>query len=173
MTHQDLHVKVEASPPGYWFLICFLGLLGSMCLLSFFQRMSYAGADEYFMLAMGLFLAFATLRTMRYFLWPVVSVTGKALTLFRFWKPSTRWQYVGTVRFDVTVRKIDVRNWAKGGYKVERSLYVEELAAVAVDGGRKTTLLPGFAGENEKLLNALADRSGLPVNRIRETDTRS
>lgn len=166
MTHEDLHVKVNALPAAYWFVICFLGFMSSMCLLSFFQRMSYAGADEYFMLIVGMLLAFATLRSLRYFLWPVVSVTDRALTLFRFWKPSTRWNYVGTVRFEVTIRRIEVRNWTQGGRKVGRSLHVEEIAAVAVDGSRKTTLLPGFAGQNEILLNKLAERSRLPVDRI-------
>ncbi|MBT0958182.1 hypothetical protein IV417_12355 [Alphaproteobacteria bacterium KMM 3653] len=163
---RDLHKRVEAQPVAYWFIIVVLGLFAVMCLLSFADRMGHAGADEYMMLAAGLFLVWATYRSVRYFLWPVVSVTGEHFVLFRFWRPGTRWTYHWIERFEVSVRRIEVRDWNRGGRRTGRVLYVEDLVAVGKDGRRRRAVLPGFAGRNEEVLTALSARSGIEMVRV-------
>ncbi len=161
MSQDDFHIRAGANPIAAWFIILTVAAFAALSFLGAATR-SFRSADDYFLLVMGLALAVFTWRLARYFLKPVLSVTGDALIIRRFWKRSTDIQLRDVARFETWTQHIKESR----GRKLAIPLTAAHLAAHLKDGGVVETVLPNFAGGNERLFEALQARSGVQVERL-------
>ena len=161
MSQNDFHIRTQANPIAAWFIILVSGAFAALSFLGAATR-SFRSADDYFLLVMGVALAIFTWRLARYFLKPVLSVTADALVIRRFWKRSTDIQLSEVARFETWTQHIKESR----GKTLAIPLTVAHLAAHLKDGEVVETILPNFAGGNERLFEALQTRSGVRVDRL-------
>ena len=154
----DIHIRVQANRIFAW---CLIGLLAVLTLFFILGGIQQYGAEGWGLILVAVFLGVMTIRVARYFLLPQVSVTQTHLVIRPFWKRTVKWSFEDTSMWEVETQKI-VKDWRSRRLLVP--LTVERLYRTVKTGDTKSVVLPGFAGHNERILNAIAERSGVSVN---------
>lgn len=156
----------DASKGAVLFVAAFSGLLGLMALLSFFQRISHAGPDEYFLLVFGCALIAFTVLFLRFMFLPSLVLDDRSMMVRRFFgRKFFRFEDVDAINsYTLWIRK---RN---GLGQVIRSMPPLEAKRIEVRTRDRKTLvvtLPSF-GQNEELLKEISERSGIRIGELPE-----
>lgn len=167
MAADDLHVKVQAHPAGYWFIIGAIALFGAMFLLAGYDRLTnLADAEAITKMLIGIAILFAAFRAYRYFTTPNVSVTDKAFIHRPFWRPARHWQFEDTEAFATYTAEVPVKVFTGTRFRdTGRVNIVQYLVRKPVSGEVAQTVLPRFLS-NDEILAAIRRNSGMEVARL-------
>ncbi|MEX0971479.1 MAG: hypothetical protein WD046_13640 [Paracoccaceae bacterium] len=161
MDEGDIHIKVQASKAAAWFFVGFVGLIG----LAFFLG-GLAGlfdnpdADGVVLVLLGAACLFLATRLGRHFLLPRMTVGADQLVVRPFWGGTVVWPFATAVSWS-TRRQLIEKSWR--GRRLPIPITIERLVRTDQSGKEHVLVLPGFAGQNERMLKAIAQRSGKPV----------
>ena len=146
-----------------WGAIGFLGFVALFCVLAGVHRIGRLDeAVIYFAIAAALVLL--ALRTWRYYRQPNLALEAGTLVRRAFWRLIQRWPVDQIAALKVTNRVIR----RSGGKTLPIPVFIEELE-IEMRGGRVSKfVLPRFTGENARLLSALSQRSGAPLQEVQE-----
>ncbi|SPH22071.1 hypothetical protein ASD8599_02818 [Ascidiaceihabitans donghaensis] len=159
MAANELHIRIQAEPLAYWFIIGCLTLFGIMCMTSFINRINYAGPDEYFMGTMGTFCLWAAVRSYSYFTHPNLSVTKDSITYRPFWSPKRHLAFHGIDHFVYRCDDIEPRSYLfrRSGTPTGRLLTIHRLTAFPMSGKPTTIILPSFQNHQiQAILSAIS-----------------
>ncbi len=147
MTPNEYHIKVQAEPAAYWFIIGAVALMSALCLISVADSAPFLGADEYALLIVGSAGVFASFRAHRYFTKPNLSVTGDGLVHRPFWKRTGSINFADVTDFELKTEEIEPRNYLRKrpfGTPTGKILIIHRLHVTLTDGTRRAIVLPGF-----------------------------
>jgi|APTNR8051073442_1049403.scaffolds.fasta_scaffold19886_1 hypothetical protein len=146
---------------GKIFLLTAIALFGVMCLLGFFQRFPYLGADEWLIGIAGVALLVFDFLLWRYFRKPRLILSDSGMTESRLFG-QREFRYADFVSLAGYVEKI-YPTGPNGTSSVP--LFLHRLLVRTRDGRERMITLPAF-GYNGALVDALAARSGMAVERL-------
>ncbi|MEP3919270.1 hypothetical protein [Ascidiaceihabitans sp.] len=89
----------------------------------FYNRINYAGADEYFMGTMGIFCLWAAVLSYGYFTHPNLNVTKNSLTYRPFWSPKRHLAFHGIDHFVYRCEDIEPRSYLFGATAHRRAVF--------------------------------------------------
>lgn len=150
---------------GKIFLLTAVALFGVMFLLGFFQRFPYLGADEWLIGIAGVALLVFDFLLWRYFRNPRLILSDSGMTESRLFG-QREFRYAELVSLASYVGKFYPRG-PNGTSSVP--LFLHRLMVRTRDGRERKINLPAF-GYNGALVEALAARSGMPVERLPDRD---
>lgn len=153
------HEKVSRA--GKIFLFTAIALFGAMCLLGFFQRFPYLGADEWLIGIAGAALFVFDFLLWRFFRKPRLILSDSSMIESRLFG-QREFRYAEFVSLAGYVEKIHPTG-PNGTSSVP--IFLHRLMVRTRDGRERTVTLPAF-GYNGPLVDALAARSGMPVERL-------
>jgi hypothetical protein len=153
------HEKVSRA--GKIFSLTVIALFGVMCLLGFFQRFPYLGADEWLIGIAGAALLVFDFLLWRYFRKPRLILSDSGMTESRLFG-QREFRYAELVSLASYVEKL-YPTGPNGTSSVP--IFLHRLMVRTRDGRERTITLPDF-GYNATLVDALAARSGMTVERL-------
>lgn len=153
------HEKVSRA--GKIFSFTAIALFGVMCLLGFFQRFPHLGFDEWLIGIAGVALLVFDFLLWRFFRRPRLILSNSSMTESRLFG-QREFLYADFVSLAGYVEKI-YPTGPNGTSSVP--IFLHRLLVRTRDGRERTITLPAF-GYNGALIDALAARSGMPVERL-------
>lgn len=156
-----LSFRLETSRAGVIFVTVVIGLLGGFLLVGFFATFSNPGPDDWFVGIFGAGLLAFDVLLLRYFNRPGITLTGSSMLLSRLWGVR-QVRYADLAGLSAYLEKIHppLINGTRMPPRIIHRLVVKPR-----QGKEYLVTLPGF-GNNERLIQALALHSGLPVERL-------
>jgi len=157
--------RQETNRAAVIFVTAVIALFGGLCLFSFISKLSYLGADEWFLGILGGALIVFDVLLWRYLARPGVVLTDSCLITSRLWgvRPI---RYADVLGFSAYLERIHppLINGTRMPSRIVHRLLVKTRASKEI-----LVTLPAF-GSNETLIQALEQNSGLTVVRLPDVD---